>query len=345
MKKRQLLLLILAAAVLGFLVYLQVQHWRTFDWEKFVDQTEDVHWTKVVIGVLLIYLADGLRALRWAIFLKPVRKVPARDLVGTQFIGFTGLALLGRLGELLRPYLIARKLNLSFSSQLAVWTVERIFDFAAVTLLTSLALFSSRSVKHLEHYQQLPIAGILLILLVLLGTVIAYLIRRYTALIASAAERIFHRFPAIGRSLAGKVTAFGERLNTVSDVLSLFGCACISLSCWILVSLTFLLITPAYSRPLHSLTSTHSVLLLFFSVAGGVLQLPVVGGGSQFMTITALTYFYLIPNEMAVSCGILLWLATFMSVIPLGLIYAHFEHISFRQLTRASQKAEESLAG
>ena len=80
-------------------------------------------------------------------------------------------------------------------------------------------------------------------------------------------------------------------------------------------------------------------------MVGGILQLPVVGGGSQFMTITALTYFYLIPDEMAVSCGILLLLATFMSVIPLGLIYAHFEHISFRQLTRASQKAEESLAG
>src|SRR5260370_34568442 len=157
MKKRQILLLILVAAVLGFLVYLQVQHWRAFDWQKFVAQTEDVHWTKVVIGVLLIYLADALRALRWATFLKPVRKVPARDLVGTQFIGFTGLALLGRLGELVRPYLIARKLNLSFSSQLAVWTVERIFDFAAGTLFSSLALFFSPALHNPFHSPHFPI--------------------------------------------------------------------------------------------------------------------------------------------------------------------------------------------
>jgi uncharacterized protein (TIRG00374 family) len=344
MKKRQVLLLIAAAAVLGFLVYLQVQHWRTFDWQQFLDQTEDVHWGKVAVGVLLIYVADGLRAVRWALFLRPVRKVPSRDLVGTQFIGFTGLALLGRLGELLRPYLIARKLNLTFSSQMAVWTVERIFDFAAVTLLTSVALFSSRSVKNLEHYEQLPEAGIVLIFLVLFGAVVAYLIRRYTAQIAAGVERVLHRFPKIGRALATKVTAFGEGLHTLPDLRSFFSGAGLSVAIWLLISFSYLLITHAYGHPLRSLTWTHAVLLMFFSVAGGVVNLPVVGGGSQFMTVTALTYFYGIPNEMAVSCGILLWLATFMSVIPLGLIYAHFEHVSFRQLSRESQKTEESMA-
>jgi uncharacterized protein (TIRG00374 family) len=344
MKKRQALLLIVAAAVLGFLVYLQVQHWRTFDWGRFLDQTEDVHWARVVAGVLLIYLADALRAWRWAIFLRPVRKVPARDLVGTQFIGFTGLALLGRLGELVRPYLIARKLNLTFSSQLAVWTVERIFDFASVILLTSIALFSSRSVKNLEHYQQLPIAGFLLILAVLVGAVAAFLIRRYTPQIAALVERMFRRFPRIGHPLASKVTAFGEGLHTLNDVGSFLASTGLSLAIWILVSFSYLLITHAYPHPLRSLTWTHAILLMFFSVAGGVVNLPVVGGGSQFMTVTALTYFFQIPNEMAVSCGILLWLTTFMSVIPLGLIYAHFEHVSFRQLSRESQKTEESMA-
>ncbi|HTC92584.1 MAG TPA: lysylphosphatidylglycerol synthase transmembrane domain-containing protein [Terriglobales bacterium] len=344
MNKKQVLLLVLVAAVLVFLVYLQVQHWRRFDWEKFADQTEDVQWSKVIFGVLLVYLADGLRALRWAIFLKPVRKVRARELVGTQFIGFTGLALFGRLGELLRPYLIARKTKLTLSSQLAVWTVERIFDMGAVTVLVSFALFSSRSVKHLEHYERLPQVGIALVLFVLGGIIFAALVRRYYARIVHWMKAAFHRFPAITDRLASKVEAFGEGLNTLSDVGSFFACTALSLGIWLLISFSYFLITHAYPEPLNQLTWTHSVLLMGFSVAGGVLQLPVVGGGSQFMTITALTYFYQIPNEMAVSCGILLWLATFMSVVPLGLIYAHLEHISFTQLTREAQKTEESVA-
>jgi len=342
MNKKQVLLLVLIAAVLAFLVYVQVQHWRKFDWEEFADQTEGVQWGKVAIGVLLVYLADGVRALRWAIFLKPVRKVRARDLVGTQFIGFTGLALFGRLGELLRPYLIARKTKLTLSSQLAVWTVERIFDMGAVAILVSFALFSSRSVKHLEHYERLPQIGIALVLFVLAGIVFAFLVRRYYARIVQWIKATFHRFPAITDRLASKVEAFGEGLNTLSDVGSFFACTALSLSIWILISLSYFLITHAYPEPLNQLTWTHSILLMGFSVAGGVLQLPVVGGGSQFMTITALTYFYQIPTEMAVSCGILLWLATFMSVVPLGLIYAHLEHISFAQLTREAQKTEES---
>ena len=50
-------------------------------------------------------------------------------------IGFTALALLGRPGELIRPYLIARHTNLSFASQVAVWAVERIFDVGGFTVL------------------------------------------------------------------------------------------------------------------------------------------------------------------------------------------------------------------
>ena len=344
MSKRQVLLLLLVASVLVLLVYVQVQHWRKFDWDVFVEQTEDVQWIKVVVGALLIYIADGLRALRWAIFLKPVRRVKARTLVGTQFIGFTGLALLGRPGEFVRPYLISRKTGLSFSSQLAVWTVERIFDVGAVTILLSIALFSSRSVRHLRHYHMLPKVGGLLILAVLMGAVVAYLIRRYCAHVAAWIERVFRQFPTLGHRLATRVAAFGEGLNTLSSFSSFFACSAISVAIWVLVSITYFLITHAYPPPVSHLTFTHAILLMGFSVAGGVAQLPVVGGGSQFMTIGALTFFFDIPNEMAVSCGILLWLATFMSVIPLGLIYAHFEHVSFRQITRESQESEESLA-
>ena len=63
------------------------------------------------------------------------------DLLSPTLIGFAGLALLGRAGEFIRPYLIARRTDLPFSSQLAVWAVERIFDVGAFTVLMVLAIF------------------------------------------------------------------------------------------------------------------------------------------------------------------------------------------------------------
>src|SRR6266853_1971403 len=121
--------------VLTVLVYLQFRTWQNFDWVRF-RETRPQKWIHVLHGIALIYLAYVVRAIRWKIFLRPVRpQASSVSLVAPTIIGFTGLALLGRPGELIRPYLIARRQNLSFSSQLGVWAVERIFDFGAFTVL------------------------------------------------------------------------------------------------------------------------------------------------------------------------------------------------------------------
>ncbi len=112
--------------VLAVLVYLQFRTWQNFDWARF-RETRPQKWNHVLHGIALIYLAYVARAIRWKIFLRPVRPhASSVSLVAPTIIGFTGLALLGRPGELIRPYLIARRQNLSFSSQLGVWAVERI---------------------------------------------------------------------------------------------------------------------------------------------------------------------------------------------------------------------------
>ena len=40
------------------------------------------------------------------------------------------------------------------------------------------------------------------------------------------------------------------------------------------------------------------------------------------------------PEELAASCGIMLWLVTFVAVIPLGLLLAHQERLSLRKLSQ-----------
>jgi hypothetical protein len=90
-------------------------------------------------------------------------------------------------------------------------------------------------------------------------------------------------------------------------------------------------------RPhLSNLDVPRVLLLMGFSMVGSVVQLPAVGGGSQLAVISALQVVYGIPPEMAVSCGILLWLVTFMSCVPIGLALARREHLSLRELSEES---------
>src|SRR5271155_5291884 len=97
------------------LVYLQFRTWRNFNWALLLQF--HLKWRHIFHGVALIYFAYFLRAVRWKIFLRPVRKdASIWGLTPPTMIGFTGLALLGRAGEMIRPYLIARHTHLSFAS-------------------------------------------------------------------------------------------------------------------------------------------------------------------------------------------------------------------------------------
>src|SRR5690242_21160299 len=166
-KKKRFLVTTVVLVILAGLVYLQIRTWRKFDWQRFLAATGDTNKAWLAGGIALIYADYFLRAWRWKILLEPVCKTRASRLIAPTMVGFTGLALFGRPGEFIRPYLISRKENLSMSSQLAVWTVERIFDMSAFGLLFGLGLAFGRSgVQTLAGSSQIRYGGYLILLII-----------------------------------------------------------------------------------------------------------------------------------------------------------------------------------
>jgi len=345
MKKRQTLIYFVIALVLVALIYLQVRTWRHFDWGVFFAKTRQANWAMVALSVGLIYIDYYLRAVRWAIFLRPVKKVTAASLTAAQFIGFTGLALLGRPGELIRPYIIARKHGLNVPSQLAVWTVERIFDTGAFgTLLLISSVVFREQLHKLPYFDKfvhygIPVAFAFASILL----TFALLLRFRTAQLAGIAEKILSRSPRLARLASHKITTFGEGLNTIHDLPSFLQLVGMSLLIWGMIAVTYWTITHAYNDPSLQMPIAYVLLLMGFSVVGGVAQLPMVGGGSQIMTITALKYVFGVPPELAVSCGMLCWMVTFLSCVPTGLVLARHEHVSITKLAEEEEAAETAL--
>jgi glycosyltransferase 2 family protein len=350
MNKQRGIIYGLALAVLAVLVYLQFREWRTFDWKKFLEHTRDVNWRHVVHGIVLIYVAYVLRAIRWKIFLRPVRKnTSTLALMSPTLVGFTGLAVLGRPGELIRPYLIARRVNLSFSSQLAVWAVERIFDLGAFTVLMVGGIFLPTKLRTFAqarplYYHWLHVAGYLLTGLVLLLFGVAMLINYQGPAIADWTERrLSHLAQNIGHRIAQRVREFAGGLHTISSPISFLQLAAISLLMWWLIAVSYKEVTHAYGAPMQAMSVTRVLLLMGSSMVGSMLQLPGVGGGSQLATIEALDKVFHIPRELAVSCGILIWLVSFVAVVPVGLLLAHRERLSLRKVADESEKAEAAM--
>src|SRR5437660_10025894 len=113
--------------ILAVLAYLQSRHWRTFDWGTFWNQTHRIKKVHVLHGIAYIYIGYLMRALRWKIFLKPVRpKTSVTEMVSPTLVGFTGIALLGRAGEFIRAYVIAPRTAPASSSELPAWALASI---------------------------------------------------------------------------------------------------------------------------------------------------------------------------------------------------------------------------
>ena len=346
MDRKRLLITSAVVVVLVALVILQAHFYRKFDWSAFGQQIAQVNLWMILAAVAVVHLADALRAVRWAIFLKPVRQISPFKLLAAQYIGFAGLALLGRPGEFIRPYIIAKRARLTFASQVAVWTVERICDMSAVGMILAFNLLFAETLRTFPQYDSIRAGGITLISLVSLGALVAFVIWKYGPQIAARLEA--NRQPShIRHRIAFRIRSFGEGLHTIHDLTSFFAIAGLSLLIWLLIASSYWLVLHSYSDPeLTTLSLVHAVLLMAGSVAGGILQLPVVGGGSQLATINLLLYLFNVnPDEpeLATSAGILLWLVTFMSVLPLGLILARIEHVSLRKITSESVHEEEEL--
>jgi uncharacterized protein (TIRG00374 family) len=412
MTKKRILSTVIVLAILSALVYLQVQHWRSFDWVRF-RQASQVNLLHIAIAVGLVYLTYVMRAWRWKIFLEPVCRSRTSRLLPPTFVGFTGLALLGRPGELIRPYLIAKKENVPVPSQLGVWTVERIFDIGAFTALMTIDVFLSTQLRTHPYIGKFQEAAIVLCILVGFMALIAFLIQRWGHTFASRLHRVTSPIsPSLAHHVDQKVRAFGEGLNTIAGAQAFVQLVVVSLAMWFIIALAYREVAHSYppevpgvpaapsldvetaqfagvpelagqeltsdviadvatgvgakgytvkqeggevwllrkgkrlkkigDRPhLSNLDVSRVLLLMGFSMIGSIVQLPAVGGGSQLAVISALQVIYGIPPEVAVSCGILLWLITFMSCVPVGLAFARREHLSLRKLSEQSAQEEE----
>ncbi len=343
----------LVFVVLAVLVYLQFRTWQHFDWARLFQF--GLNWHHILHGVVYIYIAYVLRAVRWKIFLRPVRKEASIvGLIPPTMIGFTGLALLGRAGELIRPYLIARRQNLPFASQVAVWAVERIFDVGGFTVLMVSAIFlpsklrafteaatTSPEVRHWIHLT--GFALIALVLGLLSGAVlISY---RGNRIAQWVEDRFSHLAENLGHRIAQKIREFTVGLRTIHGPFAFLQLSAVSVLMWWVIALAYKEVTHAYGAPMDGMSVTKVLLLMGASMIGSMVQLPGVGGGSQLATISALDHvFKIVPQELTVSCGIMLWLVTFVAVVPVGLLLSRHERLSLRKLSEETERAEEVAA-
>jgi uncharacterized membrane protein YbhN (UPF0104 family) len=344
MTKRNGVLLSVVLVALAVLVFL-FRGRIHFDWAMFWQQLRYVSVIHIGAGIALIYSTFWLRAVRWAVFVSPTKKVSAASLVGSQFIGFTAVALFGRLADLTRPYLVAKRVELPLSSQVAVYTIERMFDLGATAVIFSSAL--AFTPKGLPHHEVFVRAGILSMGLTVAIAVFAGVVRvAGTGVAAFARGTIGLLSKSAGDSIATKIVGFRDGLNALSSARDFGVVVLLSLAMWLMIGCAYVQTVHAFvhTPELGSLTFSRTMLLMAASIGGSLLQLPIIGWFTQIaVTATAMHTFYGAPIEAATACGAMLLVVTFLCIIPAGFIYSQVEHVSLKKVAQESGAAGETV--
>ncbi len=347
MKKRQLVLgLVVLLALVGLAAY--GQHRYPIDWREVLVQLQQARWSNVAIGIACIYIGYIFRAFRWAWLLRHNKKISPTTLLGTQVIGFTAVALIGRVADPVRPYLVAKKTGLPLSSQFAVYIVERLFDAGTMALIFSSAILLTTwfgAAGALPHPELVKKSGYWGMAGTLAGALFLVAVRFAGGVVASFLENALGMVSKkIGHAVGDKIREFQIGLDTMRSFSDFAVAAALSICMWLLIALAYLMTTRAFvaSPQLAAMTPAKCVLLMVVSGVSSIVQLPVVGWFTQIgLVAIAISQFFGVAREAATACAATILLVTFICIIPVGLIWAQFEHVSLRKVAHESEVAEE----
>jgi uncharacterized protein (TIRG00374 family) len=333
-------ILAILAAVL-FVVY----RWRHsgFAWGKFVGVFRDVDWSWLTLAMALILATYVGRALRWEVMLRPLsNQVRLWRLVVATCIGFTAVVLFGRAGEPVRPYLIARKEGVSFSSQVGAWLVERILDLLMVLLIFGIALtqISRSGIEPGPRIQSaLQAAGVLAGITGALSLALLLGLRHFRGNVRTRLMEGLSFLPdVLHQRVARFLRAFEEGMQSTQRQSYVWLLVMYTVIEWLVVAGVFFCVFRAFPAT-AGMRITDVIIALGFVCFGSVLQIPGVGGGMQIATVLVLTELYGISLETASGIALVLWIITFVGIVPLGLVLAFHEGIKWRSLRHIDESS------
>jgi len=316
--------LVVSLVVGGAFLYLAVRNVRL---EQLRDAFArlDARW--LVPAVTLSLLIQVFRAWRWQLELRPLARVPMGTLWVVVSVAYMAINLLPvRMGEVVRPWLLSRRANVSFSNVVGNLIIEKTFDSAVIVFYILLGLLTTRNLPHWVRTGAIVPAlafGALATLVVLLWWRGEQFVERW--LVRWLPERVGARVLGVARSLLDGMRVLGDpRL-----VLAVF---VVSLALWFLPILSSWVMIRAFQLD----APFNAALVVFILIGFGTAlpQLPGMVGTYQLACVWALGLFG-VPQPEALAYGIVLNAVQLSTLVAQGLVALPLAGVSLRDLLRA----------
>jgi len=308
---------------------------RNLDWPEVGRAVGDSDPYLLSIAVLIICVAYLFRAFRWGALLKPLSAARFSDLFAATTIGFSGVFLLGRAGEFVRPVVLSmRDRQVRPSASLVTILVERIYDMAAVVLMFAINLIWFKPPLSLDvSFDRVRTAGLALLAATILGIVFLAWFRTQSSVVIAFFARLFSRLRFLPRRLAKLVLSVLEQLAQALRVLvnlaELAETIAWTALLWFGIAIANLLVMRAFHLQIGL---SETIFVLGWSLVGSLVPTP-GGAAGAFHAATAAGLLFLgVKKETAAALSIVLHLVDFAPAVLFGLFYVIRGDLSLSRL-------------
>jgi uncharacterized protein (TIRG00374 family) len=282
------------------------------------------------------------RAWRWVLLLAPVGHARLLTALRTTIIGFAANALLpARAGEVLRPYLLARREGISATAAFATVIVERFLDLAVVALLFgAFAIAASEETVTADRrlYAAVETGGIVAAAVAIAVLVVFAVLAGHPERLGRLTERVTRTLPArVAAALTHAVRTFARGLAVMRRPALLARAFVASIPLWLSIALTIWLVARAFHI---TIPFTGSFLIVALLAVGVAVPTPGAVGGFHYAFRVGATVFYGVPNERAVGAAIVLHAVSFLPVAVVGLGLMARDGLSLGRLTQMARQSE-----
>lgn len=271
----------------------------------------------VTVGQFLI------RAERWQYLLSPLGHTRFSTVFRTTVIGFGASAVLpARAGEVIRPYLLARREGLSATAAFATIIVERVLDLVAVLVLFAAFLIAfdpGLEARNSGFFQTIRYGGLIMTPIALVALVVMFFMAGHPDRLHAwllKAERVLPRRAAT--LIAKLAQTFAEGFACVRSPGRLVAAMAWSIVLWIAIAAGIWSASVAFGI---DMSFTGAWLMLPPLVVGVAVPTPGgVGGFHEAYRIGA-TSFFGANNDVAIGAAIVLHAISVVPVTIAGLLF------------------------
>ena len=312
-----------SVVILSLMVGLMAFFLRSADLGRVWQEILRARWDLLVVSFGLTVASYLLRVERWRYMLRPIGNAHFGNAFRATAMGFAANAVLpGRVGEVLRPYVFARREGVSATAAFATIVLERLIDLLTVLLLLATFQLVLRPAMPAADARLLGVlesgaiaAGV--VGLLLLGLV--FVAAKDPARSGRLVLRLGRAAPGglVGR-VARLVQRFMEGLAVIHSIRPLAMAVAFSLPLWLCAALSIWAVSNAFGIPM---SVSGSALMMGFVVLGVAVPTPAGIGGYHAAYQLGATALYAAPADSTVGAALVLHAITFLPVTLVGLVF------------------------